>query len=33
LIAREANLYDIDAKHGGVVSVRNTRDYLEQVGD
>jgi nicotinamidase-related amidase len=29
--AHEANLYDIDAKYGDVVPVRETLDYLEEV--
>jgi hypothetical protein len=28
----EANLYDIDAKYGDVVLVRDTLDYLQEVG-
>jgi nicotinamidase-related amidase len=29
--AHEANLYDVDAKYGDVVSVRDTLDYLQEV--
>jgi maleamate amidohydrolase len=29
--AHKANLYDIDAKYGDVVPVRETLDYLEEV--
>jgi maleamate amidohydrolase len=30
--AHEANLYDVDAKYGDVVSVEETLEYLEQIG-
>jgi maleamate amidohydrolase len=30
--AHEANLYDVDAKYGDVVPVRDALDYLEEVG-
>ena len=30
--AHEANLYDVDAKYGDVISVQDTLDYLRQVG-
>ena len=30
--AHEANLYDVDAKYGDVVSVGDTIDYLQEVG-
>jgi maleamate amidohydrolase len=30
LNAHEANLYDVDAKYGGVVSVEETLEYLEE---
>ncbi|MDP8951538.1 MAG: hypothetical protein M3N18_04755 [Actinomycetota bacterium] len=29
--AHEANLYDVDAKYGDVVSVEETLEYLEKV--
>ena len=29
--AHEANLYDVNAKYGDVVSVEETLDYLEKV--
>lgn len=29
--AHEANLYDVDAKYGDVVSVEDTLEYLEKV--
>jgi maleamate amidohydrolase len=30
--AHEANLYDVDAKYGDVISVEETLEYLEEVG-
>ncbi len=30
--AHEANLYDVDAKYGDVISVETTLEYLEEVG-
>ena len=30
--AHEANLYDVDAKYGDVVSVQNTLAYLQEIG-
>jgi maleamate amidohydrolase len=30
LNAHEANLYEVDAKYGGVVSVEETLEYLEE---
>jgi maleamate amidohydrolase len=30
--AHEANLYDIDAKYGDVVTVEDTIDYLQEPG-
>jgi maleamate amidohydrolase len=30
--AHEANLYDVDAKYGDVVSIQDVLDYLAQVG-
>jgi len=29
--AHEANLYDVDAKYGDVVSVEDTTDYLQEL--
>jgi N-formylmaleamate deformylase len=30
--AHEANLYDVDAKYGDVISVKEVSEYLREVG-